>query len=135
MPLAALGCALLALGLALRQPETIPWAILLTAAAYVTGREGGAGVDVGAAVMGALLLLSAELASWSIDHDARIAQEPSLTTYRLLVIGLLVAGALVLGFVLLGAAAATTATGLTVAAVGVAAAVAAVALVLRLVRG
>lgn len=124
----------LLLGLALRRPTAIPWAVLLTAAAYVVGREGSGAVDGGAAVVGALLLLSAELASWSIEHDARIAAEPRLTVHRTLVTGALVASALLIGFMLLGTAAVTTSAGLVVAVAGVAAAVSSVAIVLRLVR-
>jgi hypothetical protein len=135
MPLAVGGCVLLLLGLVLRRSAAIPWAILLTAAAYVTGREGSGAVDGGAAIVGALLLLSAELAAWSIEHDARIADEPALTAHRIFVTVALVASALLIGFVLLGAAAVTTSTGLVVAVAGVAAAVTSVAIVLRLVRG
>ena len=128
------GCAVLLLGLAFRRPTAIPWAVLLTAAAYVTGRQGSGGVDGGAAVVGALLLLAAELASWSVEDDARIAAEPALTAHRALVTGGLVASALLIGFVLLCTAAVTTSAGLAVAVAGVAAAVTSVAVVLRLVR-
>ena len=108
--------------------------MLLTATAYMIGREGSSVVDGGAAVVGALLLLSAELASWSIDHDARIHAEQRLVAWRAGVIGVLVLSALLLNFLLLGAAAVSASTGLVVAAAGVVAAVSAVAIVLRLVR-
>jgi hypothetical protein len=130
------GCAtlLLLFGLIRRRPLTIPWSVLLTAAAYMIGREGSPVVDGGAAIVGALLLLSAELASWSIDHDARIQSEQRLVAWRAGVIGVLVLSALLLNFLLLGAAAVSASTGLVVAAAGVVAAVSAVAIVLRLVR-
>jgi hypothetical protein len=133
-PLAVAGCGVLLLGLALRRATAIPWAVLLTAAGYVTGREGSGGVDGGAAIVGALLLLAAELASWSVDDDRRIAMEPALTAHRVLVTAGVVASGLLIGFLLLGTAAVTTSTGLVVAVAGVAAAVTSVAIVLRLVR-
>jgi hypothetical protein len=130
------GCAMLLLlfGLVRRRPVTIPWSVLLTATAYMVGREGSPAVDGGAAIVGALLLLSAELASWSIGDDSRIQVEPRLVAWRAGVITVLVSSALLLNFLLLGAAAISTSTGLVVAAAGVIAAVSAVAIVLRLVR-
>lgn len=113
---------------------TIPWSVLLTATAYMIGREGSPVVDGGAAIVGALLLLSAELASWSIDDDSRIQSERRLVAWRAGIIGVLVLSALLLNFLLLGAAAVSASTGLVVAAAGVVAAVSAVAIVLRLVR-
>jgi hypothetical protein len=130
----ALAAVLLLGGLLRRRSLAIPWSVLLTAAAYMIGREGSATVDGGAAVVGALLLLSAELASWSIEHDGRIETEPRLVAWRAAMIGALVACALLVNFLLLGAAAVSASTGLVVAAAGVVAAVAAVAIVLRLVR-
>jgi small-conductance mechanosensitive channel len=132
--LAAAALALLFAGLLFRRPFTIPWSVLLVAAAYLVGREGSSVVDGLAAVVGALLLLSAELASWSIEHDARIHTERSLVVRRLAIIGSLVAGALLVDFILLGTAAVSASAGVLLAAVGVAAAVGAVSLVLRLVR-
>jgi hypothetical protein len=132
--LAAAALALLVAGLLLRLPIAIPWSILLVAAAYLVGREGSSVVDGLAAVVGALLLLSAELGFWSIEHDARIRTEPSLALRRLTIIGALVCGALLVDFLLLGTAAVSASAGVVLAALGVAAAVAAVAIVLRLVR-
>ena len=126
--------ALLLVGLLFRRPFAIPWSILLVAAAYLVGREGSSVVDGFAAVVGVLLLLSAELASWSIEHDARIQTEPSLAVRRAAIIGVLIAGALLVDFVLLGTAAVSSGAGVLLAIVGVAAAVGAVAVVLRMVR-
>jgi hypothetical protein len=130
----AVGLAVLSVGLALRLPATIPWAVVLTGAGYVATRHGAPVVDAWASVVGVLLLLSAELASWSIDHDARIRSEPALVRRRIGVLAALAAGALLLDFVLLAAAAVSSSTGLLVAAAGAAAAVSALAVVLRLVR-
>lgn len=132
--IAGLALAVLLAGLVRRRPVAIPWSVLLTATAYLVGREGSAAVDGGAAIVGVLLLLSAELASWSIEHDSRIAVERRLVAWRLGVIAALVAGALLVNFMLLGAAALTASSGLVVAAAGTIAAVGAVAIVLRLAR-
>lgn len=125
---------LLALGLLLRWPLTIPWVVLFAGSGYVVGRVGHSAVDGFAAVAGMLLLGSAELASWSIEHDARIRAERALVRRRLRNLGLLLAAALAMSFLLVGAAGVRASTGLLLAAVGVAAAVAAVAVVLRLAR-
>ena len=80
------------------------------------------------------LLLAAELASWSIEHDARIRSEPSLIVRRDATLAGSTAVALLVNFVLLATAAVSASAGILLAAVGVAAAVTAVAVVLRLVR-
>jgi hypothetical protein len=126
--------ALLALGLVLRWPATIPWAVVIAAGGYVVTREGRSIVDGWAAAIGVLLLVAAELASWSIEHDARIRSEPSLLIRRVATLTVLAAAALLVNFVLLAAAAISSSAGTLLAAVGVAAAVTAVAVVLRLVR-
>jgi hypothetical protein len=80
-----------------------------------------------------LLLLAAELATWSIEHDARIRTEPALVVRRGATIAGLCAAALLVNFILLAAAAVASSAGVLIAAAGVAAAVTAVATVLRLV--
>ena len=55
---------------------TIPWASCCHGCGLRRRRAHGTSVvDGWAAVVGVLLLLAAELASWSIDHDARIRAE------------------------------------------------------------
>jgi hypothetical protein len=130
----ALGLGLLLLGLVLRWPTTIPWSILLVGGGYLLAREGNDIVDGWAAAIGVLLLLGAELASWSIEHDARIAAERSLVLRRVATLTALVAAALFVNFMLLATAGVSASAGVLLAAVGVAAAVAAVAVVLRLLR-
>jgi len=132
--LATASIVLLVLGLLLRLPSTIPWALLAAAAGYLVGIQGRDTVDGWAAVIGVALLLAAELASWSIDHDKRIRSERALVVRRAATLAVLAAVALFVNFMLLAAAAVTAAAGTVVAAVGVAAAVTAVAIVLRLVR-
>lgn len=130
----AAGLALLAAGLVLRWSSTIPWSVLLAGGGYLLAREGNPVVDGWAAAIGVLLLLSAELASWSIDHDARIEAERSLTLRRAATLGTLIVSALLVNFMLLATAGVSASSGVLIAAAGVAAAVAAVAVVLRLVR-
>lgn len=132
--LAIASIVLLALGLLLRLPSTIPWALLAAAAGYLIAIQGRDTVDGWAAAIGVALLLAAELSSWSIEHDARIRSERALVVRRAATLAALGAVALFVNFMLLAAAAVTAAAGIVVAAVGVAAAVAAVAIVLRLVR-
>jgi hypothetical protein len=130
----ACGLALLLLGLVLRWPTTIPWSILFVGGGYLLAREGNSVVDGWAAAIGVLLLLAAELAAWSIEHDARIQAERSLVVRRIATLGGLVAAALLVNFMLLATAGVSASSGVLLAAVGVAAAVAAVAVVLRLLH-
>ena len=124
----------LALGVVFRWPNLVPWAVLATGAGYVSGREGRDLVDGWAAAVGVLLLLSAELASWSIEHDARVRTERGLVVRRVITLVLLILTALFVNFLLLATAAVSGPSGILLAASGVAAAVLAVAIVLRLVR-
>lgn len=118
----------------LRWPNTVPWAIALAGAGYLAAREGKSLVDGWAALVGVALLLAAELASWSIEHDSRIQAEPALVLRRLATLVTLIVAALLVNFFLLAAAAVSAGSGLVLAAAGVAAAVSAVAVVLRLAR-
>jgi hypothetical protein len=128
------GLVALALAIVMRWPTLIPWAVLATGAGYLTGREGRASVDGWAAVVGVLLLVSAELASWSIEHDARIRTEGPLLARRIVTLAALVAAALLVNFLLLGTAALSAPAGILLAAAGVGAAVLAVGVILRLVN-
>jgi hypothetical protein len=121
-------------GLVLRFPLAIPWAIAFAAADYVTGRAEHAAVDGWAAAVGAALLLSAELATWSIDHDRRIPTERQLVARRAAIVASLVVVSFLVAFVLVGAAAVSASSDLLLTTVGVAAAVAAVGVILRLAR-
>jgi hypothetical protein len=132
--LAAAGALVLAVGVILRLSLFVPWAVLLAGAGYLAGREHHTVVDGFAALVGAGLLLAAELASWSIEHEARIHEERPLVVRQSLLLAVLVAGSALVGFVLVGASAVATSTGLVLSAVGVGAAVASVSIVLRLLR-
>ena len=129
-----LSLTLLVVGLVLRWPTMIPWAVIASAAGYLIAREGRSAVDGWAAVVGVALLLAAELASWSVEHDRRIRSEHSLVTRRVITLAVLTAAALLVNFLLLATAAVAGSASVLLAAVGVAAAVSAVGVVLRLVR-
>jgi len=131
----ALGLGLLAVAIVLRWPTLVPWAIFVTAAGYIGARAGRETVDGWAAAIGVLLLLAAELALWSIGHDARIAEERALTVRRVMTLAILAAVALLMNFLLLGTAAISASASVVLAAAGVAAAVAALVVLLRLTRG
>jgi hypothetical protein len=129
-----LAVALLAVGLVLRWRSLIPWSVLVAAGGYLSAREGKSAVDGWAAVVGVLLLLAAELASWSIEHSVLVKTEPGLVARRAGTLAALVAVALFVNLLLLAAATVSASAGVLLAAVGVAASVAAVAVVLRLLR-
>ena len=129
-----MGTAVLVAGLVLRFPLAIPWAVLLVGAGYVLARVNHPVVDGWAAVVGAGLLLAAELAFWSIASDRRIHEERALVIHQAVTVAALVGAAALVSFILVGAAAVSATGGLLLTGIGVAAAVGAVAVVLRLVR-
>jgi hypothetical protein len=132
--LAGVGTLALATGIVLRLPFAIPWAVLLAGAGYVLARVQHSVADGWAAVVGAALLLAAELAAWSIATDRRIHEERVVVLRRSLTVAGLVVGAALVSFILVGAAAVSATTGLVVTGLGVAASVGAVTVILRLVR-
>ena len=107
----------------------MPWAIFVTGAGYMGGRANENVIDGWAAAIGVLLLLAAELALWSIGHDARITEERSLTLRRISTLALLGGVALLMNFLLLGTAAISATASVVLAAAGVAAAVGALVVV------
>jgi hypothetical protein len=132
--LTAAALALLGTALVFRLPPLVPWAIVFAGVDYVLTRTGGDVVDGWAAVVGAALLLAAELAFWSATDDPRLPVERPVVIRRAVTIAALVVTGLFVGFLLLGAAAITASSGVVVAAAGVAAAVTSISLVLRLLR-
>jgi hypothetical protein len=132
--IAGAGCVVLAVGVAARFALFLPWAVLLAGAGYVLGRESHHVVDGWGAIVGAGLLLAAELAWWAIDDDRRIRVERVVVVRKAAAVAALCGVSALVAFVLVGAAAVSSSAGLGLTAAGVAAAVTAVALVLRLVR-
>jgi trimeric autotransporter adhesin len=132
--IAGAGALVLGIGLVVRLPAFVPWAVGLAGVGYVVGRAHEHAADGRAALVGGALLLAAELAAWSIDDDRRIREERALVVRRALAVTGLVAAATLAGFVFVGAGASAAASGLLLTAVGIAAALAAVAVLLRLLR-
>jgi hypothetical protein len=112
-----------------RASDLVLWPVLLLGTAYaITLFAGGSGVDEGAPLVAAGLLLATELAAWSFDEGRPIKGERAVVIARggavlLLVLGGLAASALVvalaaapigggLGWTVLGAAAAVVVVGL-----------------------
>jgi hypothetical protein len=129
------GVVLLAASIVAGFAPFVPWAVALTASGYIVGRAGHRSVDGWAAVVGGTLLLAAELASWSIEHDDRIQAERALALRRAAVMGGLVTASMLVGFVLVGAASLSTSAGLLLSVVGMAAALGSVWVIVRLLRG
>lgn len=128
---AALAMIVLLAALVVRWPSAAPWSVAILAGSYLVGRTGHTTVDGWAAVVGVLLLLAAELASWSIDVDRRIHVERTLIVRRALTLLGLCGVALVANFLLLATSAVSASSGALLATVGTLAAVCAVALVVR----
>jgi len=121
----------LLVALLLRWTSAVSWSVALLAGTYLAGRAGHAAVDGRAAVVGVLLLLAAELATWSVDVDKRIKAERALVVRRTLTLLGLCTVALVANFMLLATSAVSASSGALLATLGTAAAVGAVALVVR----
>src|SRR4051794_41563395 len=88
--IAGTAALVLALAVLLRVPAAVPWAVALAGAGYVVAREHQRLADGWSAVVGAGLLLAAELAAWSIGHDRRIREEREVVLRRVLVVAALV---------------------------------------------
>jgi hypothetical protein len=125
------GAGLLAVATSLRWTWLVPWALVASAAGYLTGRHG---IGVSTALAGCALLLAAELAYLSIEDDRRIAVEPEVTVRRAAAIGALVVAAFVVDLVVDAATALQGPTGVLLATIGVAAALASLTVVLVLAR-
>jgi hypothetical protein len=120
--LAAAGL-LLAAGAAWRLASLLgPALLVLLAEHLVVLLVRGGRVDTTAPLVGAGLLLYAELASWAQERRAAVRDEPEVTRARLAVLVASVAGALALGAVVLLAAGVPAGGPLARLAVGVAAA-------------
>ena len=123
------GCALFVAGLAGRWPSLLVLGLIGAAAAYAIFLSlRGGGVDANAPLFAAALLVSAELAFWSL--------EASLGTGRTVLRRALITGSFALGAVLVGSlilvASAGVSGGVGLEALGVLAAVTVVALIAAL---
>jgi hypothetical protein len=118
---------LLIVGLALGRAAAVPWAIAGLGVAYAA-TLGGHELDGRVPVYAAGLLVTAELAYWSLQLRDGARDEPGMALRRM--IGLLVAAAaaLVAGTLLIAVAHVPLRGGLVVEAIGIAAAIGALAM-------
>jgi len=132
--LAALGL-LLAAAAALRLgPLLAPSMVVLVAEYTIVAVRGGGRIDAAAPLIGAGLLLYAELASWAQEARPQVRDERPVLTARATVLAASTLAALGLGALILLAAAIPAGGGLTRLAIGVAAATGTLALVAVLAR-
>jgi hypothetical protein len=121
--------ALLAGGLVLRLPITIPVAICVLATPYVAalGFEID-GLDTRAPLIAAALFVVAELAYWSLELRGTLADEPGTYLRRVALLALLAVVTVTGGTVVLAIVGAIAARGVAIDLLGAAAAVGAIAL-------
>jgi hypothetical protein len=114
----------------------VAWTLALVAAAYATALavRGADNVDAGAPLVGAGLLMVAELAYWSLERRGPGYEEARVVVRRLAALGALACLSLVLGAFVVVVTAAPLGGGLAWDAVGVAAAGATLAIVAWLAR-
>jgi hypothetical protein len=115
--------------------ELLPWAMLCGAAAYAVALfVHGAGVDGAAPLVATGLLVSAELATWSLDERHRLAVERAVVLGRAAGVAALAGAGLVAASLVVGLAAAPGGAGLAWTLLGAAAAVLAVGIAARVAR-
>jgi hypothetical protein len=127
------GVFLLVVGLALGRSAAVPWAIAGLGVAYAATLEGDE-LDGRVPLYAAGLLITAELAYWSLRLRRAARDEPGMGLRR--VIGLLVAAtvALVAGTMLVAVAQIPLRGGLAVEAIGIVAAIGAISTLLLAAR-
>ncbi len=129
------GGVLLAFVLVRRHDDLLGWALALGAVAYTVALVvHGSQVDEAAPLVGAGLLLSGELATWSLDEQWPIAAEHGLAGARAAALAGLVLGGLAAATLVVALAAAPVGGGLTWTVFGAVAAVLVLALAARLSR-
>jgi hypothetical protein len=133
--LGALGLLLLLFSLWRRAEEVLAWIVLLVGAAYaltIVVHHGG--VDAAAPLVGAGLLLCAELAAWSCQEQPAVRAARSVVRARAVGVALLAVGGLGVSGLVVALAAAPVGGGLGWTLLGALAAVAVGSLVTRLAR-
>jgi hypothetical protein len=131
----AIGGAMLAWALVQAQNELLPWALLCVGVAYAVGVIArGSKLDEAAPLVGAAMLLCAELATWSTAERYAIAAERAVVVVRARAVGGLVVAGLAAGALVVGLAAAPGGGGFGWTLLGAAAAVLAVGVAARLAR-
>ncbi len=116
-----------------RADDVMPWPVVLLAIAYAIPLfVRGSGIDEGAPLVGAGLLLCSELAVWSFDERWSIAAERAVVVARGTAVALLALAGLGASGLVLALAAAPIGGGLAWTALGAASAVVVVGLAARL---
>lgn len=138
-PVGAIGVlalVVLAGSLAVGSTDGIAWTLALLAGAYAAAlaARGADSVDPAAPLVGAGVLVLAELAFWSLERRGPGYEEARVLARRIAVLGALALLSLALGAFLVVVTAAPLGGGLAWDAVGVAAAAATLAIVARLAR-
>jgi hypothetical protein len=137
-PVAGLGAGaavLLAVTLAARRPEGIAVALLLVGAAYaVTLVVDDPPLDSRAAIVGAALLATGELAHLSLGARSTVTEEAGGAAHRVAWVAVLALAAMLLGGAVLALADLLRTGGVAIEVAGVAAALAAVGLLVRAAR-
>jgi hypothetical protein len=133
---AAVSLAALVLALASGWSALVPLSLALAGGAYA-GRLAvdNAPLDGAAPLVAACLLVTAELAYWSLEERDRAADDPGLGLRRLAFVAALGVGALVVGALLLALVDTVHARGLALDVVGAFAAAAALAVILLAASG
>ena len=117
-------------------PSLVPFAVVLAGGTYAGQLAlDDAPLDAAAPTIAVGLLLSAELAYWSLDERERIPGEPGESLRRAVFVALLGLGAFLVGAALLALADIARAGGIALDLIGAAAAVAALATILVAARG
>jgi hypothetical protein len=130
-----IGFVLLFFALLWRVGDAMPWALVLLGGAYAIALfVRGNGIDEGAPLVAAGLLLCSELAAWSFDERWRIKAERGVVVARGTAVALLVLAGLGASTLVLALAAAPVGGGLAWTVLGAAAAVLVVGLAARLSR-
>ena len=127
----------LAVSLWLGWASGVAWTLALLAAEYALAlslREDDAGVDAAAPFYAAGLLLTAELAYWSIELRVPGRVDAALTLRRLATLAVVALGSVAVGTVAVSATAVPLGSALLWDALGAAAAVATLAILARLAR-
>jgi hypothetical protein len=132
---AVLAVLVLAVGLALRWASAIPSALVLLGGGYALflGVEDVA-LDLRAAAIATVLLLTAELAYWSLELRADVTDEPGSYWRRLTMLALLGLGAMALSGALLALVDVAGRGGLAIEIAGAGAALGALLVLLLLTR-
>jgi hypothetical protein len=130
-----IGGLLLLSALVWRWEEVLPWALVVLAIAYAVAIAAhGAEIDEAAPLVGAGLLLSSELATWSLDERWSIAAERAVVLSRATAIALLGLASGAVSAIVIALAAAPVGGGLGWTVLGAGAAVLVIALTVRLAR-